>query len=292
MRALVKKLRNYQIQIRKAINNQMQGDFHSVFKGSGLEFDDVRAYQWGDDVRSINWNVTAKGHGTFVKTFKEEKEQLVFFLIDVSASQDIGNPGQQKIDIAREIAGVLSLSAVAQQSQVGLICFSDIKEKYIKPGKGEKHAFRLISDLFGLKPKSLKTDISKTILYALNLIKRKSVVIMISDFIDDGYEHNMRGLASKHDLVVIHISDKRETQLPRLGIVPLLDKESKKTIWTNTSSPLFRRHLRDTFEGNATKLEQFCRKHQANYVNIYTDEDYVPKLIKLFRVRNKSRKIA
>jgi uncharacterized protein (DUF58 family) len=292
MRELVKKLRKYQIQIRKAINNQMQGDFHSVFKGSGLEFDDVRSYQYGDDVRSIDWNVSAKGHGTFVKTYKEEKEQTVFFLIDVSASQEIGNPGQQKIDVVKEICGVLSLSAVQEQSQVGLICFSDEKEKYVKPGKGEKHAFRFISDLFALKPRSLKTNISKSILYTLNLLKRKSVVIMISDFIDEGYEHNLRALASRHDLVVIHISDKRETQLPRLGIVPLLDKESNKTIWTNTSSPTFRNSLRETFEGNVNELENFCRKQRANYVNIYTDEDYVPKLIRLFRVRNKSRKIA
>jgi uncharacterized protein (DUF58 family) len=270
----------------------MQGDFHSVFKGSGLEFDDVRAYQYGDDVRSIDWNVTAKGHGTFVKTYREEKEQIVFFLIDVSASQEIGNPGQQKIDIVKEICGVLSLSAVQQQSQVGLICFSDEKEKYVKPGKGEKHAFRFISDLFSLQPKSLKTNISKSILYTLNLVKRKSIVIMISDFIDEGYEHNLKALASKHDLVVIHISDKRETQLPRLGIVPLLDKETRKTIWTNTSSPTFRNGLKRTFEGNVNELEKFCRKQQANYVNIYTDEDYVPKLIKLFRVRSKSRKIA
>ncbi len=292
MKDLVKKLRKYQIQIRKAINNQMHGDFHSVFKGSGLEFDDVRAYQYGDDVRTIDWNVSAKGHGTFVKTFKEEKEQTVFFLIDVSASQEIGNPGQQKIDIVKEICGVLSLSAVQEQSQVGLICFSDTKEKYVKPGKGEKHAFRFVADLLDLKPKSLKTNISKSILYALNLIKRKSVLIMISDFIDEGYEHNLKALAAQHDLVVIHISDKRETQLPRLGIVPLLDKESKKTIWTNTSSSGFRSQLKKTFEENSGVLEQFCRKHRANYVNIYTDEDYVPKLIKLFRVRNKSRKIA
>jgi uncharacterized protein (DUF58 family) len=215
MKELVKKLRKYQIQIRKAINNQMHGDFHSVFKGSGLEYDDVRAYQYGDDVRAIDWNVTAKGHGTFIKTFTEEKEQIVFFLIDVSASQEIGNPGKQKIDIVKELCGVLSLSAVKEQSQVGLICFSDDKEKYVKPGKGEKHAFRFISDLLHLKPKSLKTNISKSILYALNLIKRKSVVIMISDFIDEGYEHNLKALASQHDLVVIHISDKRETQLPR-----------------------------------------------------------------------------
>ena len=292
MKDLVKKLRKYQIHIRKAINHQMHGDFHSVFKGSGLEFDDVRAYQYGDDVRAIDWNVTAKGHGTFVKTFKEEKEQIVFFLIDVSASQEIGNPGQKKIDIAKEICGVLSLSAVQEQSQVGLICFSDIKEKYVKPGKGDKHAFRFISDLMSLKPKSSKTDIAKSILYALNLIKRKSVVIMISDFIDEGYEHNLKALASQHDLVVIHISDLRETQLPRLGIVPLLDKESKKTFWTNTSSANFRNKLKGTFEGNQENLEQFCRKQQANYVNIYTGEDYVSKLVKLFRVRNKSRKIA
>jgi len=243
-------------------------------------------------VRTINWNVTAKGHGTFVKTFKEEKEQIVFFLIDVSASQEIGNPGHKKIDVVKEICGVLSLSAVHEQSQVGLICFSDIKEKYVKPGKGTKHAFRFISDLFSLQPKSLKTNISKSILYALKLIKRKSVVIMISDFIDEGYEHSLKALASKHDLVVIQISDKRETQLPRLGIVPLLDKETKKTIWTNTSSSKFRSDLKETFTGNQEKLELFCRRQGATFVNINTDEDYVPKLIKLFRVRNKSRKIA
>jgi uncharacterized protein (DUF58 family) len=292
MKELIKKLRKYQIQIRKAINNQMQGDFHSVFKGSGLEFDDVRAYQYGDDVRIIDWNVTAKGHGTFVKTFKEEKEQTVFFLVDVSASQEIGNQGQQKIDIAKEICGVLALSAVQQQSQIGLICFSDQKERYIKPGKGAKHAFRFIAELFRLVPSSLKTNLSKAILFALDMIKRKSVVIVLSDFIDDHYEHNLRALARKHDVVVVHLSDQRETSLPRLGIVPLLDKESKKTLWMNTSSPTFRQHLRDTFIGTKSNLEDFCKKQGANYVNIYTDEDYIPKLIKLFRVRNKSRKVA
>jgi uncharacterized protein (DUF58 family) len=292
MKALLKKLRKYQIQIRKAINDQMQGDFHSVFKGSGLEFDDVRLYQYGDDVRSINWNVSAKGHGTFVKTYKEEKEQTVCFLVDVSASQELGNPGRQKIDIVKEICGVLSFSAIQEHSQVGLICFSDQKERYVKPGKGEKHAFRLFSDLLTLKPQSLRTDVGRSILYTLNLLKRKSVVIMISDFIDEGYEHHLKALASRHDLVVIHVSDKRETQLPRLGIVPLLDKESNKTIWTNTSAASFRNSLKRTFDGNVNELEAFCQKHQANYVNIDTEEDYVPKLIRLFRVRNKSRKIA
>jgi uncharacterized protein (DUF58 family) len=292
MKELVKKLRKYQIKIRKAINNQMQGDFHSVFKGSGLEFDDVRGYQYGDDIRIIDWHVSAKGHGTFVKTFKEEKEQIVFFVLDVSASQEIGNPGRQKIDLAKEIAGVLALSAVQEQSQIGLICFSDQKERYIKPGKGEKHAFGFIAELFRLQPESRKTDISRAILYTLDMLKRKSVVILISDFIDENYEHNLKALARKHDLVVIHLSDQRETNLPKLGIIPLIDKESKKTLWLNTSSIGFRKSLHDTFLGKQKTLEDFCRRHRANYANIHTDEDYIPKLIRLFRVRNKSKRIA
>ncbi len=291
MKELFKKLRKYQIQIRKAITDQMHGDFHSVFKGSGLEFDDVRAYQYGDDVRIIDWHVSAKGHGTFVKQFREEKEQTVFFVVDVSASQEIGRQGMKKIDLAKEICGVLALSAVQQQSQIGLICFSDKKEKYIKTGKGEKHAFRVITELFRLTPTSMKTDIRKAILYTLDMLRRKSVVIFISDFIDEHYEHHLKGLAGKHDLVVIHLSDQRETNLPRLGLIPLIDKESKKTMWVNTSSLQFRNKLGETFRGNRGKLEVFCRKQGANYVHIATDEDYVPKLIKLFRVRNKSRKI-
>lgn len=292
MRELIKKLRKYQIEIRKAINNLMQGDFNSVFKGTGLEFDDVRAYQYGDDVRIIHWNVSAKGHGTFVKTFREEKEQTVFFLVDVSASQDIGNPGKKKIEVAREICGVLALSAVHEQSQVGLICYSDQKERYIRPGKGERHIYRFIAELFRLQPVSLKTNLSAAIRYTLDRLKRKSVVIMISDFIDQDYEHDLKAMARKHDLVVIHLSDRRETNLPRLGIVPLMDKESQKTVWFNTSSPAFRRQLHRNFEEKRHALEALCFRQQANYLHLYADEDYVPRLIRLFKVRNKARKIA
>ncbi len=292
MKELLKKLRRYEIQIRKAINSYMQGDYHSVFKGSGLEFDDVRAYQYGDDVRTIDWNVTAKGHGTYIKTFKEEKEQIVFFILDVSASQEIGVPGKQKIDIAREICGVLALSAIKESSEAGLLCFSDKKEKYIMPGKGPKHAYLLFSELFALKPTSLRTDIRKAILFTLDILKRKSVVILISDFIDTGYESNLRALARLHDLVVIHISDRRETELPRLGIVPLFDRESGKTLWMNTSSSYFRNNLNNNFHDKKIDLNELCKKQNANYLVIDTGEDYVPKLVKLFRVRNKSRRSA
>ena len=290
MKELLKKLRKYEIEIRKFINNHMQGDFHSVFKGSGLEFDDVRTYQYGDDVRSIDWHVSAKGHGTFVKTYREEKEQTVFFVLDVSASQEIGNPGKEKLQIAKEICGVLALSALKENSEVGLICFSDQKEKYIKPNKGMKHAYFLISEIFKLLPSSIKTDISRAILFTLNLLKRKSIVIFISDFIDEGFEKNLKALARRHDLVVIHISDQRETDLPKLGIVPLFDKESGKILWMNTSSGAFRSGLDQTFTGKKQELEELCRKHNADYLEVNTRDDYVPKLIKLFKVRKNIRK--
>ncbi|GJM60201.1 hypothetical protein PEDI_07530 [Persicobacter diffluens] len=268
----------------------MQGDYHSIFKGSGLEFDDVRSYQYGDDIRSIDWHVTAKGHGTYVKTFKEEKEQTVFFLVDVSASQQIGKQGKQKIDITNEITSVLALSAVKEGSSVGAICFSDQKEKYIKPGKGESQAYQLISSLYKLAPKSKKTSLERAMQYCLNLIKRRSVIILISDFIDEGYEKNLKALAKKHDLVVLHIFDQRETKLPRLGIIPLYDKESQKTIWVNTSSPAFRKKIQDKYGDSQNKLKDFCQKYEANYLRVDTEDDYVPQLIKLFKVRNLSKK--
>lgn len=290
MKELVKKLRKYEIQIRKAINSQMKGDFHSIFKGSGLEFDEVRPYQYGDDIRTIDWNVSAKGHGLFVKTFKEEKEQTVYFILDVSASEDIGSQGKTKADIGREICGVLALSAVKESSHVGLICYSDIKERFIKPSKGQLQAYQIISAISTLKPQSLKTNLSKAIAFALNTIKRRSVIILISDFIDDGYYKNLKSLARKHDLVIIHISDKRETDLPKLGIIPVIDKETRKTLWINTSFGDFRKMLSNNLESRKQELMSFSRKHQINFLSLDTGEDYVPKLLRLFKVRNKSLK--
>lgn len=291
MKELIKKLRRYEIQIRKAINSQMQGDFRSVFKGSGLEFDDVRPYQYGDDIRTIDWNVSAKGHGTFVKTFREEKEQTVFFILDVSASEDIGSPGKTKVDVGKEICGVLALSAVKESSHVGLICFSDQNEKYLRPTKGSAQAYHIISALVKLNPRSLRTNLSKAIAFALNIVKRRSVIILISDFIDEeNYYDNLRALARRHDLVIIHISDKRETNLPRLGIVPVVDKETKKTLWINTSFGNFRNLLSSTLTKRTESLEKFCRRHEINFISLDTDEDYVPKLLRLFKIRNKSLK--
>ena len=291
MKELLKKLRRYEIQIRKAVNSQMQGDFHSVFKGTGLEFDDVRPYQYGDDIRTIDWNVSAKGHGTFVKTFKEEKEQTVFFILDVSASEEIGSPGKTKADIGKEICGVLTLSAVKESSHVGLICFSDQKEKYLKPAKGAARAYEIIHTIVNLNPRSHKTNLTKALAFALNTIKRRSVIILISDFIDDeNYYLNLKSLAKRHDLVIINVHDKRETKLPKLGIIPVVDKESKKTLWINTSFGNFRQAMRERLTKRIDELSKFSRKHQINFITLDTDEDYVPKLLRLFKVRNRTIK--
>lgn len=288
MKDILKKLRRYDIRIRKAINSQMQGDFRSIFKGAGLEYDDVRPYQWGDDIRTIDWRVTAKGHGTFVKTYIEEKEQTVFFLVDVSASQEIGKEKRQKIDLAKEITGLLSISAVKEGSKVGVLTYSDRVEDYIKPAKTLKHAYEIINRLFTVKPKSKKTDLNGAIKYLLNLLKRKTVVFVVSDFIDEGYTQSLKGLARKHDLVVIDVSDRRESGMPNLGIVPLYEKESEKTIWLNTSSTAFKNVVNKTQGESKESLENFCRRNDVNYVSIATEDDYVPKLIKLFRHRNRS----
>ena len=290
MKELVQKLRKYEIRIRKAVTSQMQGDFHSIFKGTGLEFDDVRSYQYGDDVRSIDWNVSAKGHGTFVKTYREEKEQSVFLMLDVSASQTIGTGKQQKIDVGKEICGVLAISAARQQSQIGIICISDQKEKYIKPAKGIDQAYSIIKALYELEPKSSRTNLATGIRLTMDIIKRRSIILLISDFVDVNYEKELMMLAKRHDLIVIQLLDMRERKFPGLGIVPVMDKETKKVIWLNTSGEEFQKKYFAEFTENQNKVVQICQKYQANYLAIETNEDYVPQLVNLFRLRNKTSK--
>lgn len=279
------KLRQFDIRIRKAVNSQMRGSFRSIFKGTGLEFADLRPYQYGDDVRSIDWNVSSKGHGTFVKVFREEKDQTVFFMVDVSASQMVGPRHRSKLAATKEICGVLALSAIREASHVGMYCFSDQNELYIQPGNGMKTGYGLIMNLYKLVPQSDRTNIADALLFTLNRLKRRSVVILLSDFIDQDYEHNLKAVAKKHDLVVIHLYDQREVNLPRLGIIPVHDRESGQTTWVNTSSAAFRLALHNTFRQNQVALEKLCRQYNASYVALDSQEDFVPKLVDLFRIR-------
>lgn len=290
MKDLLKKLQKFELRIRKVIDTQMQGDFHSVFKGTGLEFDDVRAYQYGDDVRSIDWNVSAKGHGTFVKTYKEEKEQSVFLILDVSGSQTIGPEKQQKIDIGKEICGILALTAARQSASIGLICISDQKEKFVRPGKGIEQAYALVKTLHELKPQSPRTNLAAGIKTALSVIKRRSMLLLISDFIDRNYEKEITMLARKHDLIVVQLMDQREQNFPGLGIIPLRDAESGQVSWVNTSSEAFRQKYLNDLTRNRENLQNLCRRHKADYLAIDTSGDYVLQLVNLFQIRKKTRK--
>lgn len=287
---LLKKLRRYEIMIRKVANNHLQGDYQSIFKGAGLEFDDLRPYQYGDDVRTIEWKVSAKGHGTFVKTFREEKDQSVYFLLDISGSQDIGETGKKKIDIGKEVAGVLTLAAIYEGSQVGLLSYSDEKEKIILPGKGPRQGVKIIKGIFNHDNKSLKTNLREMFSFALNLIKKRSIIIIISDFIDEDYERPFKALAEKHDLVAIQMTDKRESALPSLGIIPVYDKEEGRITWVNTAFGSFSKKISDTFTTDRSNLQEICKKNQINYLGIDTSQDIVLPLIELFKKRNRTMK--
>lgn len=286
--ALVRRLRHLEIRMRQAVEAQLQGNFGSVFRGNGLEFDDVRLYQYGDEVRAIDWAVSSKGHGTFVKTYKEEREQQVLVALDVSASQRVGGgPGgtQCKLDLGRDLAGVLALSAARQDSALGLLAFSDQKELYLPPAKGLRAAYALLQRLYGLRPASQHTSLGAGIRQLLSLVKRRSLVVLISDFIDENYERELTMLARQHDLVVVQLVAPQETAFPALGIVPLRDAETGLQRWVNTSAPAFQAHYAAQAQARELLLRTLCRRQRVSLLVLRTDEDFVPQLVGLFRQR-------
>ncbi len=286
MKEILKKVRKYEIEIRKYLNNSNQGDYNSIFKGSGIDFDDLRPYQYGDDHRSINWNISAKEDKIYTNTYKEDKEQSVFFLVDVSQSQHIGKE-ENKINISKEIASVLTISALNTNSQVGILCFSDQKELFIQSKKGASHGYRIIKNLYELNQKSKKTNISSMIKFFMNTVKKKSLVILISDFIDKDYDKNMRALAKKHDVVCLHIYDDYETNIPNLGIIELEEKENNFRKWVNTSSSSFKKLSDNLFISKPEELKKEMNAIGINYLKINSKENYVKNLIKLFKYRKK-----
>ena len=288
MKEILKKVRKYEIEIRKFLNNSYQGDYKSIFKGTGLDFNDLRPYQYGDDYRSINWNITAKEDRLYINTYKEEKEQSVFFLLDVSESQNIGKKNL-KISTTKEIASVLALSAINKKSQVGLICFSETKELFIDSKKGNPHGYKLINELYKLKPKSLKTNIKKMVEYFMNTIKKKSLVIVISDFIDTNFTNTLTSLSKSHDVICIQIIDKNESEIPKLGIIEVEDKESGYRKWVNTSSKLFQTLIDETYNKKPAHLKKTLQKIGITYLKIDSEKNYVKDLIKLFKYRKRQK---
>ena len=284
MKEILKKVRKYEIEIRKFLNNSNQGDYRSIFKGSGIDFDDLRPYQYGDDHRSINWNITAKEDKIYTNTYKEDKEQSVFFLVDVSKSQEI-EKDENKINTSKEIASVLTLSALNTNSQVGLLCFSDQKELFIQSKKGISHGYRIIKNIYDLKQKSNNTSISSMIKFFMKSIRKKSLVIIISDFIDENYQKSLKSLSNSHDVICLHIYDDYETKIPALGIIEVEEKENNYKKWVNTSSKTFKEKTRDLFTNSSIEMKKNMNSLGINYLRINSRENYIKNLIKLFKYR-------
>jgi uncharacterized protein (DUF58 family) len=216
---------------------------------------------------------------------KEEKEQTVFFLLDVSASQQVGRNSQSKLKTLKEVAGVLSFSAMQEASHLGFCGFSDKNEKFMPPAMGKKHAYRVISELFKMEPENTGTDLKAALGFTLQVLKRRSLIFVLSDFIDENYHDLLRAMSQMHDLVVIQLVDKQEIKLPSLGIIPIFDPERKRTTWVNTSSKFFKNLQREQGSHRAEELKKLCKQWQADYISIRAGEDFVPTLVKLFTIR-------
>ena len=284
---IFKKVRNVEIRTKGLVNDLFGGKYQSIFKGQGMTFSEVREYSAGDDIRMIDWNVTARNNGPFIKILEEERELTVYLLVDISASGDFGSINRLKSDIISEVAAILSFSAIKNKDKVGLILFTEEVEKFIPPEKNKSHALRVIREIIFHKPKSLKTDISKALNFLMQISKRRSIVFVISDFIDKGFWKPLKIINKKHDLIGIKISDPAELNFPNIGFFKIFDEENNQEHWINSSSKDMRDSLSIRSKNDLTKFRIKCKKNNFDLIEIDTVEDYVGPLINYFKKRGK-----
>ena len=284
---ILKRVRQIEIKTRGLSNNIFAGQYHSAFKGKGMSFSEVREYQYGDDVRDIDWNVTARYHKPYVKVFEEERELTVMLLIDVSNSLDFGTVKQMKKDMVTEIAATLAFSAIQNNDKIGVIFFSDKIEKFIPPKKGRKHILYIIRELLDFKPESKRTDIKMAVEYLTNVIKKRCVTFMLSDFIDDNDYRNALTIANrKHDIVAIQVYDRRLAELPDVGLMKVRDAETGHEQWIDTSSAKLRNAHHAWWKERQVRLAETFTKSNVDSVSVRTDQDYVKSLLNLFAKRS------
>ncbi|HAX61252.1 MAG TPA: DUF58 domain-containing protein [Elusimicrobia bacterium] len=284
---LAKKIRYIQIYTSKAVNDSLAGEYGSVFKGRGMEFSEVREYQVGDEIRSIDWNVTARMGQPYVKLFVEERELTVMFLVDLSASGAFGSTGKMKNDVAAEVCALMAFSAIKNNDKVGLIVFTDHVEMFIPPAKGTTHVLRLIRELLNFTPRQTQTDIKTGIEYLGRVTNKKSVVFLVSDFLGEGFEKPMRILAKRHDLIAVSVTDPREIKMPNVGLIQLEDAETGQLIVIDTGSASFRKEYEALGAGREGRLRELFRSMGVDHVEIYTGRDYVFDLVKFFKTRER-----
>ena len=284
---IIKKVRKIEIKARGLSQQLFSGEYHSAFKGRGMAFSEVREYQYGDDVRSIDWNVTARLNHPYVKIFEEERELTVMLLVDVSGSNRFGTHHQFKEELVDEVAATLAFSAIQNNDKVGVIMFSDRIEKFIPPKKGSSHILRIIRELITYKPQSNGTDISEGLRYFTNVIKKRCTAFLLSDFYDDNYNDALKIASGKHDIVAIRIADEKEVHLPDLGLAKFYDPETDETIWIDTADASIRKDFAARYAAHVTKVDETLHRYGIDQTILYTGEDYVKELKKLFERRGR-----
>lgn len=282
---LLKKVRHIEIKTRGLSNQIFAGEYHSAFKGKGMTFSEVREYQYGDAIRDVDWNVTARFNHPYVKIFEEERELTVMLLVDVSGSKNFGTQAQYKQELMTEIAAVLSFSAIKNNDKIGVILFSDRVEKFIPPQKGRKHILRIIQELLNFEPESKQTSVSAALEYLTNAIKKRSIGFIISDFIDKDFKDALTIANRKHDIVGLRVYDKRETEIPNMGLVKMLDAETGNFRWVDTASKNVRDQYKTWWQNHTVRLEQTFKMSGVDYTSVATGDDYVKPLIYLFKHR-------
>ena len=286
-RQILQKVKRIEIRTRGLVNDLFGGEYHSVFKGRGMTFSEVREYQPGDDIRLIDWNVTARTGSPFIKIFEEERELTVYLLVDISASGEFGSGQQLKQEIGAEIAAVLGFSAIKNNDKVGLILFSDEIEKYVVPKKGKSHVLRVVRELLYTVPERTGTSLKNALDYLLKVAKRKSVVFIISDFLDQEYWSSLKVVNRKHDVIGIHLYDPAETNMPDMGLAKVEDPETGESFWVDTSSKDAQDRLRKEIQSRQEKFKKDAQKIGFDMIPIATDQDYVEPLMSFFRMREK-----
>jgi len=285
---LLKKVRKIEIRTRGISRQLFSGEYHSVFKGKGMAFSEVREYQFGDEIRTIDWNVTARLNHPYVKVFEEERELNVMLLIDMSNSQNFGTQKQFKKDLIIELSAVLSFSAIQNNDKIGVIFFTDKVEKYIPPKKGKSHILRIIRELLDFKPENKGTDIGEALKFFNNVIKKRSIVFILSDFISSDFTEPLKFASSRHDTIAVKIYDYRELTMPNIGLIQSVDPETGKQIWIDTSNSNVLSEYEKFWEEEDYKLSQLLVKLNVDLIKLRTDESYIQPLMSFFK-RRRSR---
>ena len=284
---LIKKVRKIEIKTRGLSHNIFAGQYHSAFKGRGMSFSEVREYQYGDDVRDIDWNVTARFNKPYIKVFEEERELTVMLIVDLSDSLDFGTKNQTKREMLTEIAATIAFAAIQNNDKIGVIFFTDKVEKFIPPQKGRKHILYIIRELINFEPQSQKTDVKVPLEFLTNAIKKRCTAFMISDFIDNGDYRNAMTIANrKHDLVAIQVYDRRLASMPKIGLVKFWDAETGEEVYVDTSSPKVQAYQREWWKAQVARLNEIFNKSRVDSVSISTEQDYVKALLNLFAKRS------